>query len=231
MQHFKSLGRASLLALSVLSAGAMVDSPAIAANAGAPAAPTASADASGVFGHFLAGQFAMSQSQTGIAADEFLKALAARPGDRTLLHRAFIATAMSGRPEAVQLAQQLPNNPMAQLVLGDAAARSGQWQEAEQRFRSLPRQGLTQLLKPLLVAWAQQGAGHTQQALATLQPYTTQDQRFRGIFALHAGMIADLGGQVQDAARLYHIAQQNAHDLNLRMTQILASWEARSGNP
>ena len=226
MQHLRSLGRASLLAISVLSACAMVDSPAI-ANAGVPATQPA---LSGAFGHYLAGQFAMSQSDPGIAADELLKALAAQPGDQTLLRHAFIATVMSGRPEAVQLARQLPNNQMAQLVLGDHAARTGHWQEAEQRFRSLPQQGLMQLLKPLLVAWAQQGAGHTQQALDTLQPYTAQDQRFRGIFALHAGMIADLGGQVQQAAQLYHIAQQNAQDLNLRMTQILASWEARSGN-
>lgn len=225
MQHFKSLGRVSLLAASVLSACVMADRPAN-ANAGIPVVAAAP---SGVFGHYLAGQFALAQSQPGTAADEFLKALAARPGDHTLLRQAFIATAMSGRPEAVQLARQLPNNQVAQLVLGDEAARTGHWQEAEQRFRSLPQHGLTQLLQPLLVAWAQQGAGHTQQALDSLRPYI-QGQRFRGVFALHAAMIADLDGQVQTAARLYQVAQENSPVLNLRLSQILASWEARSGN-
>ncbi len=225
MQHFKSLGRVSLLAASVLSACVMADRPAN-ANAGVPAVAAAP---SGVFGHYLAGQFALSQSRPGTAADEFLKALAARPGDHTLLRQAFIATAMCGRPEAVQLARQLPNNQVAQLVLGDQAARTGHWQEAEQRFQSLPQQGLTQLLQPLLVAWAQQGAGHTRQALDSLRPYI-QGHRFRGVFALHAAMIADLGGQVQAAARLYQVAQENSPNLNLRLAQILASWEARSGN-
>ena len=68
------------------------------------------------------------------------------------------------------------------------------------------RQGLTQLLQPLLVAWAQAGAGKTDAALATLQPLVA-GQRFRGIFALHAAMIADLGGNQAQAAQFYATAQ------------------------
>jgi len=223
MQHLRSFGRVSFLALSVLSACAMADPS---ARAGTGVAPPAT----GVFGHYLAGEFAFSQSEPGIAADAFLKALAASPHDHTLLQQAFLASAMSGRPQAVELARQLPDNQVAQLVLGDHEALLGHWQAAEQRFRSLPNQGLTQLLRPLLVAWSQQGAGNTQQALATLRPLVT-GPRFQGIFALHAAMIADLGGNMQQAAQLYRVAQDASPDTNLRLAQILASWQRRSGNP
>src|SRR5208282_85119 len=53
----------------------------------------------------------------------------------------------------------------------------------QQAFLALPRQGLTQLLQPLLVAWAQAGAGHTEAAITTLAPLI-DGQRFRGVYAL-----------------------------------------------
>jgi tetratricopeptide (TPR) repeat protein len=226
MQHLRTLGVSSLLALSLLSACAAADPLA----SGPAPAQQGRYVPSGVFADYLVGSFASSQSDPSAATDAFLKALAARPGDPELLQEAFIASVMSGRSEAVQLAHQLPNNPVAQLLLGDEDARSGNWAAAEQTFRGLPQQGLTQLLQPLLVAWAQAGSGRTDVALATLQPFVA-GQRFRGIFALHAAMIADLGGNQADAARNYAIAQAEMPQMNLRLAQILASWQARSGHP
>jgi tetratricopeptide (TPR) repeat protein len=226
MQHLRTLGLSSLLALSLLSACAAADPSA--------SSPTPAVQGryvpSGVFGDFLAGRFAASQSDPNTATDAFLKALAANPSDPDLIEQAFIASVMSGRSEAVQLAHQLPDNPVAQLLLADQDARSGNWAAAEQRFHALPRQGLTQLLQPLLVAWAQTGAGHSDAALATLRPFIA-GERFRGIFALHAGMIADLTGNQTDATQFYAIAKAEMPQMNLRLAQILASWEARSGHP
>jgi tetratricopeptide (TPR) repeat protein len=226
MQHLRTLGLGSLLALSLLSACAAADPT---ANVSAAVQPGRYVP-SGVFGDFLAGRFASSQSDPTTATDDFLKALAAKPGDPELLQQAFIASVMSGRSEAVQLAHQLPDNPVAQLLLADQDARSGNWAAAEQGLRALPRQGLTQLLQPLLVAWAQAGAGQTDAALATLRPFVA-GQRFRGIFALHAGMIADRSGDQPDAAQFYAIARAEMPQMNLRLAQIVASWEARSGRP
>jgi len=226
MQHLRTLGLSSLLALSLLSACAAADPLA----SGIQAAQQGRYVPSGVFGDFLAGRFASSQSDPNTATDAFLKALAANPGDPDLLEQAFVASVMSGRSEAVQLAHQLPGNPVAQLLLADQDARSGNWAAAEQHFQALPQQGLTQLLRPLLVAWAQAGGNQTDAALATLRPFVA-GQRFRGIFALHAGMIADLGGNQEEAARFYAIAQSEMPQMNLRLAQILASWEARSGHP
>jgi tetratricopeptide (TPR) repeat protein len=225
MQHIRSVRRGLLLALTLLSACAAADPT--------PAAPPTRAEhklSPGIYGDFLVGRFAMSQSDPNAAATQFLHALAARPDDQELLQQAFIACLVSGRPEAIQLAHSLPDSQAAQLLLADVQARAGHWAAAEQRFHALPRQGLTQILQPLLVAWAQQGAGHPEQALATLQPYL-DGQRFRGVFALHAALIADMAGRTADAARLYRAAQVEFGGMNLRLAQIISSWQARQGHP
>lgn len=223
MQQVRRVRRAALLALTLLSACAAADP----SSGGTPTVPP---HGSGVFGAYLTGKVALSQGNTDAAANAFLRALAVRPNDPELRQQAFFAALLAGRSEAVQLARQLPDNQMAMLVLGDEAAKSGRWAEAERQFRALPRQGLTQLLQPLLLAWSQQGDGRTDAALATLRPLV-EGQRFRGLFALHAGMIADLANRTADAARYYRIAQTEMPDSNLRLTQVLASWQTRTGHP
>src|SRR6476659_4737102 len=181
----QQIRRGLLLAITLLAACAAADpSPSrvpVRAGHGAP---------SGVYGGCLTGRFAMSEADSQMAATQFLRALASRPDDTELLQQAFIASLVAGRSEAVQLAHQLPDSQAAQLLLGQAEVRVGHWPAAEQRFRALPRQGLTQLLQPLLIAWSQQGDGRTDAALATLRPFIDGPQ-FRGIYALHAALIAD----------------------------------------
>ena len=129
---------------------------------------------------------------------------------------------------ALTLARRIPENQIAQLVLADDDMRAGRWAAAEQRYHGLPRQGLTQLLQPLLVAWAQQGGGQTDAALATLRPFA-ENPRFRGIFGPHAAMIADLAGRQTGADRYYDAIGGDGADANLRLAQTLASWQARNG--
>jgi tetratricopeptide (TPR) repeat protein len=215
--------RAVLLALTLLSACAAADpSTGIVARRGED-------PASGVFGAFLDGRFAMGHADPSEAAAWYLRALAADPTSPELAQQAFLACALAGRQEAVQLARQLPDNQAAQLLLGDSEARAGNWAAAEQRFRALPRQGVTQLLQPLLVAWAQAGSGRTDVAVTTLTPLI-EGQRFRGVYALHAAMILDLAGSNAEAARYYHLAQSEFPGLDLRLAQIIASWDVRNGH-
>ena len=219
MQHARTARRSVLLALSLLSACAASD-------------PSTSSDGSqtptGVFGNYLTGLYAMSEGDASTAANDLLKAEAQSPGNPELTLQAFIASVNAGRPEAVKLARQLPESQVGQLVLADVAIKAGRWQEAEDRFHALPRQGMTQLLQPLLVAWAQAGDGRVDTALSTLRPYV-ENPRFSGLFALQAAMIADLGNRTEEAARLYHTAEIGIAEPNLRLAQILASWAARSG--
>ncbi len=224
MQHTRSARRTFLLALALLSACAAADpSPQHTAVHTSRDAP------SGVFADFLTGRFALSQADAQTASTQFLTALAARPDDPELLQQAFIASMIAGRTEALQLARQLPDSQAAQLLLGQSDVLAGRWQAAEQRFRALPHQGLTQLLQPLLIAWAQQGDGHTEAALTTLRPFI-EGQRFRGVYALHAALIADQGGRAAEAAKLYRQAAGEFGGTNLRLAQILASAQARQGH-
>ena len=222
MQHPRSVRRAVLLALTLLSACGASD-PAPGVRRSTEYEPT------GALGNFLAGQFAMSAGDPATAAQDFLKALATDPGNKDLLTQAFMASVSAGRPEAVRLARQLPDNQVAQLIITNDDMKAGRWQAAEKRLHGLPRQGLTQLLQPLMLAWVQQGDGRTDAALTTLRPYV-ESPRLRGIFALHAAMIADVANRTQEAGRLYDIAQAEMPELTLRLAQILASWQARNGN-
>jgi len=229
MVHIRSVSRSALLALTLLSACAASGPTASVSASGPRKSPPGNA-APGAFGAYLAGRFAANETDLDVAADNFLHALAADPGNEELQQQAFLATLMAGRPDAVRLARGLKDNQAAQLLLADQDVKAGNWDNAELRFRALPKQGLTQVLQPVLLAWAQQGAGHTDAALATLRPYM-EGQRFRGVYTLHAALIADLANRPADAAKLYRLAEAEAGGTNLRLAQILASWQTRQGHP
>jgi tetratricopeptide (TPR) repeat protein len=216
------LSRAALLALSMLSACAAARPDEL--NTAAANRPVA-----GASGAFLVGRYALGRTDFDMASTGLLRALAADPGDGELQQQAFGAAVLTGRPEAVALARQLPSNPTAILVLADEDVRAGAWQAAQAKYASLPGQGLTQVLQPLLLAWSQQGGGSTDQALATLRPYT-EGTRYRGVFELHAAMINDQAGRTSEAARLYRQAVLDHGALNLRLGSIVASWQARTGH-
>lgn len=215
--------RAALLALSLLSACAAGSAAFSTAPSGGGQGESGSA-----YGNYLAGQFAMSQGALDVAAQRLLAALSDDPGNGQLLRQAFLANLLAGRPEAVRLAAKLPDNAAAQLLLADEAARQGDWDSAKQRYLALPQQGISQILEPLLVAWADTGAGHADAALDILKPLTA-NKRLGGIYALHAALIADLAGRNAEAGRYYDQAQAAFTAPNLRFAQILASWQARQG--
>lgn len=183
---------------------------------------------SGVFGDFLVGRFASAQSDPDIAAASTLRALEGNRADAELLRQAFLASAVAGRPEAIGLARLLPNERFAGLLLADAAVRSGDWAEVELRARGLPRDGLSDVLRPLLIAWAEQAQGHTDHALAILQSEIGSSQ-FTALYSLHAALIADLAGRDRMAAQFYAGAHSAFGPPSLRLAQALASFAARHG--
>ena len=215
--------RSALLVLALLAGGAANDFGL------EDASGVSTFEPKGAFGDYLTGRLAEQQGDLDIAADRLRAALAQDAGVGEVANQAFIAAVLAGRPDAARLATGVADNAVAQLVLADRDARNENWEQAEARFSALPQQGLTQILRPLLIAWAQQGARRTTAALAGLQP-ALEEPRFRGVMALHAALIADLGGFNGDAARLYEVAQAAYGRLNLRLGQILANCQARQGN-
>lgn len=224
MPIFPPPHRSILLALSLLSACAAAE----VTTSGIASTDKPRVAITGATGDYLGGRFAAAEGDISKAATLFLQGLEKDPESADLQQRAFVSALLAHRPEAVTLARQMPNNPTAQLLLGNEDAQAGRWSSAENRFSATLRQGPVQLILPLLLAWSQQGAGQTDAALATLKPFV-EGQRFRGGYALHAALIADLAGHDAEAARLYRIAQTESGGLNLQLARMLASWHVRQG--
>jgi tetratricopeptide (TPR) repeat protein len=216
--------RVALLAAALLSACGAAGRPVPAT----PAATPGPAEAGGVFGNYLAGRLAQSETDTRIAADRLLETLRRDPDQPEVLGRAFMAALLDGRPDALRLARRLPDNQAAALLLIGAEAQAGRWERAESRIRALPRQGPGQLLQPLLLAWAQQGRGQTDAAIATLRPHA-DGGRLRGIHALHLALIADLAGRPREAERAIRTALAESPEPPLRLLQLAAGLLARTG--
>ncbi len=184
--------------------------------------------ASGVYSDYLTGRFAENVANPQIAAADFMRALAIQPNNPALLQEALIASLMAGTPDAVALARRLPGNVVAGMLLGGEAARSGDWQSAVQRFTALPQDGAMHLLRPLLIAWAEQGAGRTDSALRGLDALIP-DQQYGTLYALHAALIADLAQRTAEATRLYHAVEAQDGAASIGAARLIASFDARQG--
>jgi tetratricopeptide (TPR) repeat protein len=193
-----------------------------------PALRGAAPEVTGAFGSYLAGRFATNEADTKYAADSLIQALRLDPSEPEVVQRAFIAALLDGRADAARLARVIPNEPLAAMLLAGQDAQAGRYDRAEQRFRALPRQGLSAILQPLLVAWAQQGRGQTDAALATLRPLT-ETGRQRGIYALHGAMIADIADRPREAERLVRIALAESDAPGLPLTRAMAGILMRAG--
>ena len=178
---------------------------------------------------YLVSQFAAHQGDLPFAAARMQDALAADPSSMELREDAFVLSLLAGSPEAPRLARDLPANPLAQLLLAARAAHDGKWTDAELGFAELPHQPLSDALRPLLVAWSQQAQGQSDRAMDTLQPALTNN-RLGTIALLHAALIADAAHRDGLAQRLYADLAHAQSQSSLQFAQILASWQARSGD-
>jgi tetratricopeptide (TPR) repeat protein len=218
------LGRCVLLALTTLSACAATTPPGVGASG-----PTSGA---GPYGNFLVGQYAASRFDFPAAAAAMQNALSDDPSAASgLAGETFLLELLAGNAgTASALATAVPRDPLAQLLLAGSAARGGHWREAVRRYQSIPTpDGLTAIMKPLLVAWALKGEGQTNAALSSLQ-VQSNSPGLRSVFALHVALIADQAGLVPTAAQNYGIVQGSLQAPNLRLAQLLASWDARTGD-
>ena len=240
MHPTRPLRRSLLLLLSLLTAcGAAQSPPAAATGSGtmvstapavAPPAPRRRAPVPPGSAALLTGRFASAQGDLDTAAQAYQRALAADMDNEELRQKAFLTTLMAGRPEAERLAGLLARNLAAQLILAGRDAKAGAWAQAEARFAALPRDGAAEIMRPLLMAWAQMGRGQPDAALATLQPLI-DNRAFRAFYALHGAMIADLADRKALANRLYNTAQTEFGGTgHLQLGRAIASWEARQGN-
>ncbi|WP_428376618.1 tetratricopeptide repeat protein [Lichenicoccus sp.] len=182
------------------------------------------------FGTYLSGVVAAALGDADTASGKLLQVLGTDPDNPGLRSQAFIFSTLAGRPDAARLAPSIADNPLAPIVIGNAAALAGRWTEAQASYGRIEHTPLNQLLQPLLLAWSEQGAGQTDLALTRLVPLT-QSNPIAGVYALHAAMIADLAGRTDQAASLYQQAVSLYPGSDVMLVQAYAGFLARQGKP
>ena len=112
---------------------------------------------------------------------------------------------------------------------GNALAASGRGAEAARAYADAPADnGLVDMLRPILVAWSEFGAGHPDLALGAVESLANGG-RTPGLYALNAGLIADLAGRIDEAAADLRLAREQSPGVGLDTVRILASFDARHG--
>jgi tetratricopeptide (TPR) repeat protein len=196
-----------------------------------PATPLATPlpDGLSLYSAFMSGNYAASTGHEAAAAKFFGQAVALDPGNQGLLRQAFITALLAHSPDASKLAAQLGSDPLAIMVRGNALMLAGDHAKAAALYATMPANGVTGLIRPLLVAWAQAGAGNDDNAIDLLQGLDTT-QPFGAVYALNAGLIADVAGREAQAAPFYAMAARTMQSPNLRLAQAIASFQARQGH-
>jgi tetratricopeptide (TPR) repeat protein len=227
MKMNRLMGRCGILAACFL-CSACAARPGIAANpdGGIAAHPDGPVRAS-AYGAFLAGGYASARDEPALAAQYYRQALRRDPGNPALAAAAYFAALQAGSPDALTLAAQVPDNALTALLRGNEAAMQGDFRAAAVQFQSLPSDDLVGLIKPLLLAWTADGRGDAQAAITALET-AGGAQGFGQIDRLNAALIADAAGDKAQAAKLYDGIDASQPDL--RLAQIMASWDARNGH-
>jgi tetratricopeptide (TPR) repeat protein len=182
-----------------------------------------------LYAAFMAGNYAAAMGHDAAAAKFFARAHELDPTNPALLHQAFVTALLAHSADAPTLALRMGDDPLALMVRGNALIESRADTKAVSVFAQMPRTGVTGLIRPLLMSWADAAAGHYDTAIGRLKTLDATAP-FGPVYALDAALIADMAGREAEAAPLYLMAEQAFPTPNLRLAQALASFQARQGH-
>lgn len=184
-------------------------------------------------GSYLAARFAQRQ-QDWVAAQHYMNAVVNfDENNQLIVHRAFLLSLGAGewtaaRRLADRLIAERDGTGEIDLPLifsaSEALARS-EYKTAIELVGRLPDTGFGQYTKPLITAWAMAGAGERDAAIEFLRGHADDDDP---TFNLHAGMIYDVSGDAENAARHFTAALDDS--LTLHNALLLAEFFTRHGD-
>ncbi len=191
-------------------------------------------------GTYLAARIATIDKNTDAAVDYYRQAMKFDPDNEFLKQNAFLTLVSNGNfDDSVELAKEiraLKNSPpIVSMVLGVDAIRSRAWSSAVTQLSGPSRGDLERLLNGLLVAWAQQGSGNTDEALATIDALEGPSW-FKIFSEYHGGLIAAFGGKDAVALERLQKAVNNkaggttAIHTYMRTVEALARLQLRTGD-
>jgi len=169
--------------------------------------PERSQGVESLLGSYLAGRFAREQRDTAAAADFYSRALTRDPSNEVLIEQTFLMAATEGDwARAVELAKQLAGKQdahrMAQLVLGLAAFKAGNYAGADAHFRAAGSGPIGELTSSLARAWVKLATGDVDGALGLLEG-GKQAEWAQFYIRYHRALIADLGRRPAEARKSY----------------------------
>ncbi|HEC90822.1 MAG TPA: tetratricopeptide repeat protein, partial [Alphaproteobacteria bacterium] len=192
------------------------------------------ATGSSLAGDYLAGRFAQSQKNLGVAVDFLEKALNKSPTAPNLLRRTFILLAMEGRiDEADAMARRVvgvkADAPIANLALVAGLIRGRRFGAAEKKLSHLPPGGINSYMGPLLRAWVSlAGGGNAAKALKILKPLGGKNGS-KALYDIHAALILEQAGKEAAAEKRYLAAAEAQGGFSLRLAKLLGNLYERSG--
>lgn len=150
-------------------------------------------------GAYLAARFAGGTQDSGASALFYDSALRLDPGNTNLRRQALMSSLLAGRyidatTHAEVVARLERTDAIAPLVTAIAEMRTGRFVEARKRLEGLPPNSALEIVGPIMVAWAIQGAGDTDGALAELAKLDG-NQGLAPFRLYHTALIAALGGR------------------------------------
>jgi tetratricopeptide (TPR) repeat protein len=190
-------------------------------------------------GSYLAGLTADSDDDRDDAVRFYNQALALNPDNLQVKQALFLTLlSTSDYDNAKPLAEALKDQPdidrLARLLLAVDAIKNGAFVEVAALLKTPQPSDLDRLMAGLISAWADQGAGKTKEALASLAALTGPDW-FEPFKQAHTAFIAEAAGQKEQAAKAYDLAfnnataMQTASDAYLRMIEAYGAFQARNG--
>ncbi|HEC14358.1 MAG TPA: tetratricopeptide repeat protein, partial [Rhodospirillales bacterium] len=187
-----------------------------------------------VTGNYLAGRFAQARKDVP-GATKFLGAvLKMTPTSPEVLRRIFILMVAEGRmKEATGLAARLldvnSKAPIANLLLVAAAIKDGRYEEALERLKTLPDNGLNTLMSPIVKSWALFGLGKgADVALKALEPLLKRNGA-EPLYRLHGALILELSGRTKEAETFFIKAVEIQGGLSFRLAELFGGFYERSG--
>lgn len=176
-------------------------------------------------GNYLAAQFAQLRQDWSVANDYLDKMIAMDPANIELQQRAMILAMQAGDSNrAISLARKVQavdeQNVLALLFIGvDQLARQ-EYDASVKTFETMPKSGMTDFIRPILIAWAN-----------APKEGVPQDTLLLGhgpFHAYHALLIADYLGNMKDADKYFATILMGG-DVDGHILETVADVFARRG--
>lgn len=182
-------------------------------------------------GSYLAGRFAQRQQDWDQAQHFMSTVIDHDDSNNQLVQRTFLLALGAGNyDKAKQLAEKISgmkdNTEMAVIFLSCEAISRNDYEGALRILDKIPAEGFGQYTKPLLTTWAFVGQGRKAEALKLLAASASPDDP---IYRIHAGMIEELSGNMNEAEKHYRVAMANGLDLHTAI--MVGNFYERYGQP